>query len=208
MTDLHELPRRILDDLDEAVIGKQELKRLLLVGMLAGGHVLIEGPPGTGKTTTARAFCQALGGVFKRIQFTPDMLPSDVTGFYIYRTDGDSRFVQGPLFANVILADELNRTTPRTQAALLESMQEGQVTVEGVTHRLPRPMMVIGEPVAVRWAGNLPADRGAERPFPAARMERHADSGRRAGDRGEHRSHRGEPGAAGGGTTGHPGPSS
>jgi len=156
MSELRDLPQRILDDLNDAVIGKRELKRLLLIGMLAGGHVLIEGPPGTGKTTTARAFCRALGGVFKRIQFTPDMLPSDVTGFYLYRTDGETRFIEGPMFANVVLADELNRTTPRTQAALLESMQEGQVTVEGVTHMLPQPMMVVGSQLPYGGPGTYP----------------------------------------------------
>jgi MoxR-like ATPase len=156
MAELRNLPRRILDDLDAAVVGKRELKRLLLIGMLAGGHVLIEGPQGTGKTTTASSFCRALGGVFKRIQFTPDMLPSDVTGFNIYRADGDARFIEGPVFANVVLADELNRTTPRTQAALLEAMQEGQVTVEGVTRRLPHPMMVIGSQLPYGGPGTYP----------------------------------------------------
>lgn len=156
MTELHDLPRRILSDLDNAVVGKQELKRILIIGMMSGGHVLIEGPPGTGKTTTARAFCQALGGVFKRIQFTPDMLPSDITGFYLYRSDGSSRFIEGPVFANVVLADELNRTTPRTQSALLEAMQEAQVTVDGVTHALPRPMMVVGSQVPYGGPGTYP----------------------------------------------------
>lgn len=156
MTELRDLPQRILTDLDSVVVGKQELKRILIVGMMSGGHVLIEGPPGTAKTTTARAFCQALGGVFRRIQFTPDMLPSDVTGFYLYRSDGSSRFVEGPLFANVVLADELNRTTPRTQAALLEGMQEGQVTVDGVTHTLPKPMMVVGSQIPYGGAGTYP----------------------------------------------------
>lgn len=156
MSEMSVLPQRILDSVDNAVVGKRDLKRLLLIGMMAGGHVLIEGPPGTGKTTTARAFCQALGGVFKRIQFTPDMLPSDVTGFFIYRTDGDPRFIAGPVFANVVLADELNRTTPRTQSALLESMQEGQVTVEGVTHPLPQPMMVVGSQMPYGGPGTYP----------------------------------------------------
>ena len=156
MSELRSIPRRILDELDGAVVGKRELKRLLLVGMMAGGHVLIEGPPGTGKTTTARAFCRALGGVFRRIQFTPDMLPSDITGFYLYRTDGESRFIEGPVFANIVLADELNRTTPRTQAALLESMQERQVTVDGVTHPLPEPMMVIGSQLPYGGPGTYP----------------------------------------------------
>ncbi len=156
MTELQRLPGQVLEELDKAVIGKRELKRLLLVGMLAGGHVLIEGPQGTGKTTTARAFCRALGGVFKRIQFTPDMLPSDITGFYLYRSDGDARFISGPIFANVVLADELNRTTPRTQAALLEAMQEGQVTLEGDTHELPRPMMVIGSQLPYGGPGTYP----------------------------------------------------
>lgn len=185
MNELRELPQRILDDLDSAVVGKHHLKRLLLIGMMAGGHVLIEGPPGTGKTTTARAFCQALGGVFKRIQFTPDMLPSDVTGFYLYRMDGNSRFVEGPVFANVVLADELNRTTPRTQAALLESMQEGQVTVEGVTHVLPRPMMVVGSQLPYGGPGTYPlttvqADRFLLRGWsgmPAPEEERQIVSG-------------------------------
>jgi len=150
------IPAQILHNLDHAVVGKREIKRLLLIGMMAGGHVLIEGGPGTGKTTTARAFCQALGGVFKRLQFTPDMLPSDITGFYVYRTDGVSRFIEGPIFANVVLADELNRATPRTQAALLEAMQERQVTVEGATHPLPQPMMVIGSQLPYGGPGTYP----------------------------------------------------
>jgi MoxR-like ATPase len=156
MAELRSLPGRILDEVATAVVGKRELKRLLLIGMLAGGHVLIEGPQGTGKTTIARSFCRALGGVFKRIQFTPDMLPSDVTGFNVYRPDGDSRFVEGPVFASVVLADELNRTTPRTQSALLEAMQEGQVTVDGFTRLLPRPMMVIGSQLPYGGPGTYP----------------------------------------------------
>lgn len=185
MSELRDLPRRILESLDAAVIGKQNLKRLLLIAMMAGGHVLIEGPQGTGKTTTARSFCQALGGVFKRIQFTPDMLPSDVTGFNLYRSDARSSFIEGPVFANVVLADELNRTTPRTQAALLEAMQEGQVTIDGVTHILPRPMMVIGSQMPYGGPGTYPltavqSDRfmfRAESMMPAPEEEREIVSG-------------------------------
>jgi len=155
-TDLRDLPTRILRSLDEAIVGKEALKRLLLVGLLAGGHVLIEGFPGTAKTTTAKNFARTVGGVFKRIQCAPDTLPADVTGFYLYRVTGDSSFVKGPVFANVVLADELNRTTPRTQAALLEAMQEGQVTVEGETHVLPQPYMVIASQIPYGGPGTYP----------------------------------------------------
>ncbi|MBN1857526.1 MAG: MoxR family ATPase [Dehalococcoidia bacterium] len=156
MIELVELSRRILAETDKVVVGKQELKRLLMIGMLCGGHVLIEGLAGTGKTTTARVFSTVIGGTFKRIQFTPDMLPSDVTGFNLYRTDGEKRFIEGPLFANVVLADELNRTTVRTQSALLEAMQERQVTVEGETYQLPEPFMVIASQLPYGGPGTYP----------------------------------------------------
>jgi MoxR-like ATPase len=133
----------IVRAVSRVVIGKDETKTLLLTGLLSGGHVLIEGMAGTAKTLLGKTFAQAIGGEFRRIQLTPDLLPTDVTGFYLYRPDGTSRFIQGPIFANVVLADEMNRTTPRTQAAFLEAMQEHQVTVEGVTHALPTPFMVI-----------------------------------------------------------------
>ena len=150
------IPERILSEVSKIVVGKEDIKELLLVTLLSGGHLLIEGLPGTAKTTVARTFAQVIGGQFKRIQFTPDMLPSDVTGFYMYSPDGSSRFVPGPVFANVILADELNRATPRTQAALLEAMQENQVTVEGVTHQLPLPAMVIASQLPYGGAGTYP----------------------------------------------------
>ena len=156
MIELTELSRRVLAETDKVVVGKQDLKRLLVIGMLCGGHVLIEGLPGTGKTTTARVFSKAIGGKFKRIQCTPDMLPSDVTGFNLYRTDGEMRFIEGPVFANVVLADELNRTTVRTQSGLLEAMQEGQVTIEGVTHQLPVPFMVIASQLPYGGQGTYP----------------------------------------------------
>lgn len=153
---LRELPRRILEEVSKGIIGKQDLKEALLVALIAGGHVLIEGLPGTAKTSLSEAFATAIGGKFKRIQFTPDILPADITGFFLYGADGNSRFVPGPLFCNVVLADELNRTTPRTQSALLEAMGEGQVSIEGTTHVLPRPFMVIATQVAFGAEGTYP----------------------------------------------------
>ena len=144
------------DEVNKVVIGMESLKELLLVAAISGGHVLIEGPLGTAKTTLARTFAQALGGVFKRIQFTPDMLPSDVTGFYLYTLNGESRFIEGPVFANILLLDELNRTTPRTQSALLEVMQEGKITIEGTDHIMPNPFMVIATQLAYGAEGTYP----------------------------------------------------
>jgi len=146
----------IIDQVSSVVIGKEEAKELLLVALLSQGHVLIEGLPGTAKTTIARTFARVIGGKFKRIQGTPDMLPADITGFYLYRPDGSSTFMPGPVFANVILADELNRTTPRTQAALLEAMQEGQVTIEGITHTLEQPFIIIASQVPYGSTGTSP----------------------------------------------------
>jgi MoxR-like ATPase len=147
---------RIMDEISKVVIGKDEAKELLLVALLSQWHVLIEGLTGTAKTTLARTFALVIGGEFKRIQFTPDMLPADVTGFYMYTPDGSSRFMPGPIFANVLLADELNRTTPRTQSALLEAMQENQVTLEGKRHPLPHPFMVIASQLPYGSEGTYP----------------------------------------------------
>ncbi len=147
---------RIWEEMSKVVIGKEDVKFLLLVSLLCRGHILIEGLPGSGKTTMAKTFARIIGGDFKRIQFTPDMLPADVTGFYLYAPTGTSRFVPGPIFANVVLADELNRTTPRTQAGLLEAMQERQVTIEGETHPLPSPFMVIASQVPYGSQGTFP----------------------------------------------------
>ncbi len=142
-----ELRGRIDDEVSRIIQGKEEIKHALLLALLAGGNILIEGASGTGKTRIANSFAQAIGGTFKRIQCTPDMLPADITGFYLYAPAGSSSFVEGPIFANVVLADELNRTTPRTQSALLEAMQEQQVTVDKITYRLPQPFMVIATQV-------------------------------------------------------------
>ncbi len=150
------LPRKILEEVSKSIVGKDDMKEALLIALIAGGHILIEGTPGTAKSRIAQAFSRAIGGTFKRVQFTPDMMPADITGFYMYTTEGTSRFVAGPLFANVVLADELNRTTPRTQSALLEAMGEGQVSIEGTTHRLPRPFMVIATQVSAGGEGTYP----------------------------------------------------
>ena len=147
---------RIKSELDKIVVGKKELKEALLIAAISGGHVLIEGLTGTGKTLLARSFAKIIGGEFKRIQFTADMLPTDVTGFYMYRPDGSSRLVKGPIFANIVLADELNRTTPRTQAALLEAMQEGQVTIEGTAYELPKPFMLVASQLPYGYEGTYP----------------------------------------------------
>ncbi len=147
---------RLHQSLDEAVLLRQEAKRLLLIALVSQGHLLIEGLPGTAKTHLSRTFAGLLGGEFKRIQGTPDMLPADILGFYLYRPETAPAFVPGPIFANIVMVDELNRLSPRTQSALLEAMQEGQVTVEGHTHPLPRPFMVIASQVPYDGQGTSP----------------------------------------------------
>ena len=147
---------RIQVELSKAIIGKSEIEEALMVTLIAGGHLLIEGFPGTAKTKLAKSFAEAISGQFKRVQFTSDIMPADITGFYIYSPSGDSRFIDGPIFANIVLADELNRTTPRTQSALLEAMAEYQVTIERKTYPLERPFMVIGTQVQSGAEGTYP----------------------------------------------------
>ncbi len=139
----------------KVIVGKEREVRLLLATLIAGGHALLEGVPGVAKTTLARALASALNVEFRRIQFTPDLLPSDVTGTLVYR-DGRFEFVRGPIFANLVLVDEINRASPKTQAALLEAMQERQVTVWGETYRLPEPFMVIATMNPVELEGVYP----------------------------------------------------
>ncbi len=144
----------VLDEVERAVVGKRSALELVLLGVLAGGHVLIEDLPGLGKTLLARSFATALGLEFTRIQFTPDLLPSDVTGapFYDQRS-GEMVFRPGPVFTHLLLADEINRTPPKTQAALLEAMAEGQVSVDGATRALPRPFVVIATDNPIEYEG-------------------------------------------------------
>jgi len=146
--------RSVLDEVERAVVGKRPALEQVMMGVLAGGHVLIEDLPGLGKTLLARSFAAALGLEFTRIQFTPDLLPSDVTGapFYDQRT-GEMVFRPGPVFTQLMLADEINRTPPKTQAALLEAMAEGQTTVDGVTRPLPQPFMVIATENPIEYEG-------------------------------------------------------
>ena len=150
---------RVLDEIERAVIGKRGPLTLILAGILAGGHVLLEDVPGLGKTLAARCFAQTLGLSFKRAQFTPDLLPADLTGSFIYdQRSAMFEFRHGPLFTNLLLADEINRTPPKTQAALLEAMQERQITVEGQTFTLDAPFHVLATANPVEYEGtfNLP----------------------------------------------------
>ncbi len=158
--ELHEvgtISNRILDEVERAVIGKREALELLLLGLLADGHVLLEDYPGLAKTLMARSFARATSLEFSRIQFTPDLMPSDVTGSSIFnQRDADFEFRPGPIFANVLLADEINRAPPKTQAALLEAMQERQVTSEGATRSLEPPFLVLATQNPIEYEGTYP----------------------------------------------------
>jgi MoxR-like ATPase len=149
--------RDILQTLSQIIVGKNEVLERILAGILADGHVLIEDYPGLAKTLIARLFAQALGLQFKRIQFTPDLLPSDITGSFLYdQREGKFEFRAGPVFTHLLLADEINRATPKTQAALLEAMQEGQVTVEGESFPLDPPFLVIATQNPIEMEGTYP----------------------------------------------------
>jgi MoxR-like ATPase len=152
---MRELRERIAREVGHVVVGQDEPLELLLAAATLGGHVLLEGPPGVAKTLLANAFARTLGSSFRRVQFTPDMLPSDLTGTMTLR-GGELVFRQGPVFTNVLLADEINRTPPKTQAALLEAMQEGQVTVDGVPHPLPQPFLVVATQNPIEYEGTYP----------------------------------------------------
>jgi MoxR-like ATPase len=151
------LSERILDEVERAVVGKRDVLELVFMGFLADGHVLLEDYPGLAKTLLARSFAQVTDLEFARIQFTPDLMPSDVTGSSIYnQRTGDFEFRPGPIFANLLLGDEINRAPPKTQAALLEAMQERQVTIEGHTNTLDRPFLVIATQNPIEYEGTYP----------------------------------------------------
>ena len=159
------LAQRIADQIARVIVGREEMIRLLLAAVIARGHVLLEDVPGTGKTVTARSFARCVDGRFSRIQFTPDLLPADITGTRVYRQDrGEFVFHEGPVFTNILLADEINRATPRTQSALLECMEERQVTENGGTHALPEPFLVIATQNPIEIQGTFP--------LPEAQMDR------------------------------------
>jgi MoxR-like ATPase len=156
VTEASELTGEVIDEILAAVVGDREFMETVMVGVLSRGHVLLEDVPGTGKTLTASSLATALGLEFSRIQFTPDLLPADVTGTHVFNErDRTFEFTEGPIFANVVLADEINRAPPKTQAALLEAMQERQVTVDGDTHQLPEPFFVIATQNPVEQEGTF-----------------------------------------------------
>ncbi len=160
-----ELLGRLEANVHEVIVGKKDVVRLAAAGLIAGGHVLLQDIPGTGKTMLARALATSVGGTFRRIQCTPDLLPSDITGSSVFnQRDLTFEFVPGPIFANVVLADEVNRATPRTQSALLEAMGEGQVTIDGVTRRLEKPFFVV--------ATQNPAEFHGTYPLPESQLDR------------------------------------
>lgn len=148
---------RLRENINGVIIGKEDVVDLVLAGVIAGGHILIEDTPGTGKTLLAKTLAASVGGEFARVQFTPDLLPADITGLNIYnQAESRFEFVKGPILTNILLADEINRATPRTQSALLEAMEERQVTVDGKTYGLEEPFVVIATENPVETAGTFP----------------------------------------------------
>ena len=157
MESVQAISQRLVDNVERVIVGKRDSVRLAVVALLCQGHLLIEDVPGVGKTVLARSLARSLGCIFSRIQFTPDMLPSDVTGVSIFnQVSTQFEFRPGPIMAQIVLADEINRATPKTQASLLEAMEERQVTVDGKTHGLPRPFLVLATQNPIEYEGTFP----------------------------------------------------
>lgn len=157
MSTIQEFGEKVVTNIEKVIVGKRDTIELAVIGLLCQGHLLIEDVPGVGKTMLARSLAKSLGCTFSRIQFTPDMLPSDVTGVSIFnQVSREFEFRPGPVIAQVVLTDEINRATPKTQAALLEAMEERQVTVDGVTHNLPRPFLVLATQNPIEYEGTFP----------------------------------------------------
>ncbi|NJN16471.1 MAG: MoxR family ATPase [Oscillochloris sp.] len=157
MSTVQDFARRVFENVELVIVGKRQSVELVLVALLCRGHVLVEDVPGTGKTVLAKSIARSIGGSFRRIQFTPDLLPSDVTGVSIFNQQNrEFEFRQGPVFAQIVLADEINRATPKTQSALLEALEERQVTVDGVTHMLPLPFIVLATQNPIEYEGTFP----------------------------------------------------
>ena len=157
MKDIQALAEKIVDNVEKVIIGKREEIQLTVIALLCQGHLLIEDVPGVGKTMLARALAKSIGCTFKRIQFTPDMLPSDVTGVSVFnQKTREFEFRPGPIMAQIVLTDEINRATPKTQSALLEAMQERQVTVDGVTYPIPEPFLVLATQNPIEYEGTFP----------------------------------------------------
>lgn len=157
MEHVKEITSKLVQNIEKVIIGKQRAVKLVVLGLICEGHVLIEDVPGVGKTMLARSLARSLNCSFSRIQCTPDMLPSDITGMDIYdQSDGKFRFLPGPIHNQIILVDEINRATPKTQSALLEAMQERQVSISGITHKLPEPFLVLATQNPIEYEGTFP----------------------------------------------------
>lgn len=157
MIDIQQFGERVIGNLEKVIVGKRATVEMIVIGLLCQGHILIEDVPGVGKTVLARSLARSLDCDFSRIQFTPDMLPSDVTGISVYnQSKKEFEFRPGPIMGQIVLADEINRATPKTQAALLEAMEERQVTVDGVTHAMPKPYIVLATQNPIEYEGTFP----------------------------------------------------